>query len=131
MDKVKILVVDDEEATLKFVKNCIDRAIDCEVYEAENGDQAIAQMKANDFDLVVLDIKMSGMNGLDVMREVKKVKVLPDVLVVTGYDSVQLSHEVIDAGAVDYMPKPVFAENLMLKIKGILEKKGKYIEKQY
>ena len=69
---------------------------------------------------------MPEMSGLDVIREVKQHKELPDVLVVTAYDSTDVTKEALDLGALDYMPKPFELKTFQLKVKEILEKKGKY-----
>lgn len=129
MDKPKILVVEDEPETLTFIKQCIERVVECEVHLSGSGEDALDKIKNNEFDLVILDIKMPGLSGLDVMRMAKKEKKLPDTLVITGWDSAQVLGEVIKEGALDYMPKPIISAALKEKIKDILEKKGKYFEK--
>jgi len=129
MDKPKILVVEDEPETAGFIKKCVERVVECETQLSENGEDAFDKIKNNEFDLVILDIKMPGLSGIDVMRMVKKEKQLPDTLVITGWDSEQVLGEAIKEGALDYMPKPVISGTLKMKIKNILEKKGKYIGK--
>ncbi|MFH1768036.1 MAG: response regulator [Candidatus Omnitrophota bacterium] len=130
MDEVKILVVEDERGVLEVIKNCLLRFVQAQVFEADNAEEAIRVMKENDLDLVILDIKMPGKSGIDVMREVKETKELPDILVVTAYDSAAVAAQVIKEGAVDYMTKPIVAETLMLKVENILSPKGKYLEKK-
>jgi len=73
---------------------------------------------------------MPGLSGIDIMRKVKGEGTLPDILVTTAWDSVQIANEVIEEGAIDYISKPVILETIKLKVKNILEKKGKYIEKK-
>lgn len=130
MADVKIFIVEDEKETLRFIKNCLQRELLCDIDESMNGIDAIEKMKAQDFDLVILDLKMPGVNGLDVMREIKKIKKLPDILVVTAWDSDQVATTVIKEGALDYMPKPLIPEAFMIKVKTLLDKKGKYIPKK-
>ena len=130
MHELKILVVDDETETLEYLAKQIERFLKCAVYKSDSGQDAIDKMAGIDFDLVILDIKMPEVNGLDVMRETSKIKKLPDILVVTAWDSAEVVDEVIAAGAIDYIPKPVSSETLLEKVKTILEKKGKYIKKE-
>ena len=129
MDNPKILIVDDEIDILNIIKEYLQMIIECDVYESINGQDAIGKIKDNNFDLVILDIKMPGLSGLDVMKKIKSEENLPDILVTTAWDSVQVADEVISEGATDYIVKPVMLETLKLKIKNILDKKGKYIEK--
>ena len=129
MGKPKILIVEDEIPTLQRFKGLIDKLIECELYEATEGLGAAEKMKAIDFDLVVLDIKMPGLNGLDVIRQVKKEKPLPDILVVSGWDSTQVAQKLIEEGALDYLPKPLDLDIFILRVRHILEKKNMYIEK--
>ena len=72
---------------------------------------------------------MPEMNGFDVMEQVKAKKNLPDIIVVTGWDSQQVAQEAINKGASDYIPKPITFDALHLKIKSVLQKKGKYFLK--
>jgi len=129
MDRPRILVVDDELEVRKIIEEYLQDIIECNILESENGEDAITKIKTNSFDLVILDLKMPGISGLDVMRRVKEEGVLPDTLVTTAWDSIQIADEVVKEGAVDYISKPVMLETIRLKIKPILEKKDKYIEK--
>ena len=128
MDKPKILIVEDERDTIETIQSCLERAMGCQVYASESGEDAISKINQHDFDLVILDLKMPGLSGLDVMKQVKKEKALPDVLVITGWDSAQIATQVIQEGAIDYIPKPIVVDTLKLKVKDILTKKGKYTE---
>ena len=129
MDKPKILIVEDELDTMKMIKSSLERFMECQIMESGSGEDALNKIRNYNFDLVILDIKMPGLSGLDVMRQVKKEKKLPDILVTTGWDSAQVAGQVVKEGALDYIPKPITLDTLKIKIKNILEKKGKYIEK--
>jgi YesN/AraC family two-component response regulator len=124
-----ILIVDDETETVNELKYFINRIIEAKVDTAHNGTDGFNLIKDNDYDLVFLDIKMPGMNGLDVMRKIKAIKPLPDTLVITGYSDGDIAEESKEAGALGYIPKPIFLENFKRLIKDILSKKNKYIEK--
>ena len=116
MAEYKILVVDDEDETLRFLQRTLRRALKCPVDTAQSADEGIEKLLKNNYALVVLDIKMPGKSGLDFMREVKAKGELPKVLIVTGYDDESVLRETLDAGALDYIPKPVVSEQLILKI---------------
>lgn len=124
-----ILIADDEVQTVEDINYFLNRVIECRVDTADNGDKAYALMKKNDYDLVFLDLKMPGLSGMEVMKEIKKDKPLPDVMVVTGYDSSDVARKVVAEGAIEYIPKPLYLENFKTKVKTILKKKGKYFEK--
>lgn len=127
MDKVKILIVEDELETTRFLKRLLQTHIKCEIYEAVDGKDAIEKIKNDDFDLVILDLKMPGINGVDVVKTVKNYKTLPDIVVITAWDSPKVADDLIKEGALDYMVKPIAADHVMIKVKNILGKKGKCI----
>ncbi len=85
-------------------------------------------MEKKDYDLIFLDMKMPGMSGLDLMKKIKKIKPLPDILVITAYSDGDLAQQVKDEGALEYIPKPIFLQAFKNKIKEVLKKKGKYVE---
>lgn len=129
-DKIpSILIADDETQTIDELKYFLNRVIECKIDTAADGDKAYAAMKKNDYDLVFLDLKMPGMSGIEVMKTIKKEKTLPDIMVVTGYDSLEVARKVIEVGAIEYIPKPIYLENFKTKVKAFLIKKGKYFEK--
>ncbi len=130
LGKARILIVDDEADVRKMLKNCIHNFIECDIYECQDGDEALEKMVNMDFDLVILDVKMPGLSGMDVMEKVKELKNLPDTIILTAWDSIQIAQEVIRTGATDYIPKPVIADTIKMKIKDILSKKGKYFPKE-
>ncbi|MCP4653619.1 MAG: response regulator [Candidatus Omnitrophica bacterium] len=129
MDKAKILIVEDEQEVLAYFKGSLERKFFADIETAQDGRQAIDAIRNNDFDLVIMDLKMPQCNGLDVMRRVKKTKELPDTIIVTAYDSGFVSKEAKEVGAVDYIPKPLNMEVFLSKAKAILTAKGLFVEK--
>lgn len=129
MKDVKIIIVEDEVETTRFLKRLLQTRLKCEVYEAVDGKDAIDKIQKDDFDLVILDLKMPGINGVDVIKTIKNYKPLPDILIITAWDSPKVADDLIKEGALDYMVKPIEADHVMIKVKNILEKKGKYIIK--
>lgn len=118
----KLLIVDDEE----FVRESIAKAIDwkklgfSEVCQAENGLQALEVASKENPDLVLADIKMPFMNGLEFTENLKKVQ--PDVMVaiMTGYDDFKFAQKGIDLGVISYILKPVGVASLTEKMREIV-----------
>ncbi len=105
-DTPRILIVDDE---LNICQNCVkilSRAEDYEVSYALNGYEALKHMDAAPSDVLITDLKMSSMGGMELLRRVREAYPDTRVIVITGYASVSSSVEVMKMGAFDYLPKP-------------------------
>ena len=124
MENPKILIVEDDKETLELLISILGNFFGDLIEGTQGAEEALKLIKTNEYDLVILDIKLGELNGLDIIREVKKEKELPDILIVTAWDSKQVALEAIDAGALDYMPKPIDARIFVEKVKQILEKKN-------
>lgn len=129
MHYFRVLVVDDEkdfvEATVKRLKK---RGIDAE--GALSGERALELMKEKRFDVVLLDIKMpGGMDGIETLREIKKIAPITEVILLTGHASVESSIEGLKLGAFDYLLKPMKLEDLIKKLAEAFEKKDKQDQK--
>jgi YesN/AraC family two-component response regulator len=130
MPKAKILVVDDEQDVVTRLVSFIARKIDCSIEQATSGEEALSKLKSDTFDLVIIDIKMPGLSGIDVMREAKKFTPQTAFLAISGYDSHEIAGQALQAGAVDFVPKPQTPQAIELKIKDILGRMGKYEPKK-
>lgn len=124
--KSAILIVDDEESVRKSIKDFLEERISCEIYEAETGSGATELVKRKRIDLLILDIKMPGISGIDVIKKAKEL--VPDlaVIIMTKWDSTHVIDAAMKAGAVDYIPKPISMKVFGPKIKELLNKKGRY-----
>ena len=129
MDKPKIFIVDDEEDVRSKLKTYLSRHIACEIFEACDGREALETLKKESFDLILLDIKMPGISGLDVLKKAKEAYPDTDILVITAYDSPQVAGEVLKEGVVDYITKPSTREVIFAKICEVLKKRNKYLPK--
>ena len=129
MDHFSIWVVDDEEDfTETTVKRMQKRNIDS--VGVTSGEKALQLMKERLFDVVILDIRMpGGMDGIQTLREIKRLQPLAEVILLTGHASVETSIEGMKLGAFDYLLKPVKLEDLMIKIGEAFEKKTAHEEK--
>ena len=129
MHYFRVLVVDDEEDFVEAtVKRLNKRGIDAE--GVLSGEQALELMKKKRFDVVLLDIKMpGGMDGIETLREMKKIAPLTEVILLTGHASVESSIEGLKLGAFDYLLKPMKLEDLITKLAEAFEKKDKQDQK--
>ncbi|MBW1784422.1 MAG: response regulator [Deltaproteobacteria bacterium] len=129
MDAFRALVVDDEEDFLEtIVKRLNKRNID--TTGVTNGEDALELMKQKLFDVVILDIKMpGGMDGIEALREMKKIQPLAEVILLTGHASVETSIEGMKLGAFDYLLKPIKLEDLLVKLAQAFEKKDAHDQK--
>lgn len=100
-----ILVVDDEEAVLKlFQKILINKKYT--VLTANNGKVALEHIKMEKPNLVVLDLKLPDMSGIDVLRQIKRINKNIEVIIITGYGAVKTARAAMRLGAYDYITKP-------------------------
>ena len=105
MPTAKILVVDDEEIILL---SC-ERVLTEEGYEVQTrlrAEEALALLAEEPIDLILVDLKMPGMDGLEFLRAVKQAYPSISVIMITGYSTVESAVEAMKAGAIDYLPKP-------------------------
>jgi DNA-binding NtrC family response regulator len=118
----KILLVDDEVVfTTNMGKLLTNRGY--KVTAANSGDAAIQALEKEHFDVVVLDLKMPGMDGLATLKEIKKLGLFTETLILTGHGSIDTALEAIKLGAYDYLTKPCEIDDLMGKIEGAWQKK--------
>lgn len=115
-EPLKILIVDDE---LDLAATLVER-LDIRGFGAtavETGDAAIEQVRQNRFDVVVLDIKLKGEDGVDVMKRIKQINAKLPVILLTGHMSKEANEEGLKAGAIDYIIKPINIEDLVIKLR--------------
>jgi DNA-binding NtrC family response regulator len=111
-DKTRILVVDDEEV----VRLALARVLSsehCKVEAAWNGADALREIERHSFDVVLLDLRMPGMDGISVLKAIKEKRPEIEVIVVTGYPSLETAKEAIRHGAYDYLAKPVEPDRII------------------
>ena len=126
MDHFRALVVDDEQDFLETLGKRLDKR-NFDTTMVSSGEEAIEVMKKKVFDVVILDIKMPrGMDGIETLREIKKIQPLAEVILLTGHASLETSIEGMKLGAFDYLIKPIKLEELLAKMAKALEKRGSH-----
>ncbi|EKO39242.1 MAG: response regulator (CheY-like receiver, AAA-type ATPase and DNA-binding domain containing protein) [Solidesulfovibrio magneticus str. Maddingley MBC34] len=119
---LRVLAVDDEADFIEtLVKRFTYRQIP--VTAAGNGPDALALLERESFDVVILDMRMPGMDGLAVLQEIKKRHPLVEVIILTGHASVESGMQGMSLGAYDYVLKPVDFGELLEKAKKAYERK--------
>ena len=126
--KTRVLIVDDEE---EFVQALSERLImrDYDVTTSLRGEDAVEKVRDFNFDVVVLDVSMPGMNGVETLREVKKLKPLTEVIMLTGHATVDSAIDGMKLGALDYLIKPCETEELITKINKAHDRKAEHEER--
>jgi len=111
----KILLVDDEKTMVKYLsRRLINRGFDVSV--AYSGMSALEEVKKADFDLVLLDVLMPEMDGIETLKEIKKIKPTTEVILLTGHASVEAGIEGMKSGAFNYIMKPFDPNELVKEI---------------
>jgi diguanylate cyclase (GGDEF)-like protein len=114
-DKPEILVVDDDPMVREVVVESI-RAAGYDVDECGDGQEALDKNAARAYDLIVTDMRLPGMDGLTLIKKLKSEKSGTDVLVITGYGSIENAVECMKAGALEYLIKPFTVDQIQVAV---------------
>lgn len=118
----KILLVDDEEVFSRNMAKLL-TARGYKVRAVNSGDAAIRALEEEQVDVIVLDLKMPGMDGLATLKEIQKLGLFTQTLMLTGHGSIDSALEAMKLGAYDYLTKPCEIDELVAKIEGAWQKK--------
>jgi two-component system response regulator AtoC len=121
---MKLLAVDDEKVALASVQRLLKRRGIEDVDICENGREAVKRIKQNSYDVVLLDLLMPEIDGLNVLKEVRPFCPRTEFIMLTAVDDVTTAVKAIQLGAYDYLVKPVENERLVLTIERAYERKG-------
>ena len=105
LERPKILVVDDEQAVRDLLVKTLTMA-DYEVDTADDGASALERLKSSDYDLLITDLKMPGMDGLSVIRQARQQSMVLPIIIITGYSTEASAIEAINLGVSGYLTKP-------------------------
>jgi DNA-binding NtrC family response regulator len=119
---VRILIVDDEEIVIRSCRRILSDSM-FSVDSAQNGMEALRKVDESDYDLMVLDIMMPGIDGLEVLQQVKERHPDVDVIMVTGLSQIQTAVKAMKLGAFDYLPKPFDPDELKHVVDRALERR--------
>jgi len=117
---MKILLVDDNPNFLKYT----DRFLTKKGYEsvtAPSGEAALLKLTEQSVNLIITDLKMPGMSGIDLIHKLREIKNSTIVLIITGYGTIPTAIEALKAGAYDFLTKPYQAAELLTKLEEITE----------
>ena len=105
-EKTRILIVDDEEI-VRLSHRRVLAGEHCNVDVVANGHDALRKMEQQAFDVVLLDVRMPGMDGMAVLKTIKQNWPDSEVIIITGYPTVETAKEAVRLGAYDYLAKPI------------------------
>jgi len=120
--RAKILCIDDEEG----MREMLSFVLESEGYEvktADTGENGLMTLEEERFDMVITDMKMPGIDGVEVVKRLKQLDLTIQVIVITGYATLETAIGVLRYGAADYLKKPVNNEDLIISIENVLQKK--------
>ncbi len=125
----KVLLVDDEKDFLDIMSERM-QARGMTVKTADSADKAMAMLENESFDAIVMDFKMPGMDGIQALKNIKNQKPELQIILLTGYATVEKTVEAMKIGATDLLEKPADLEALAAKIKQAKTEKMLLVEKQ-
>ena len=117
----RILVIDDELDMLMLLRMIIEDNTDYEVETTNNPSEAVKMVMKNDYDLVISDLKMPGMDGLELFDEVKGMKPDLPLIIITAYGSLETADEAMRMGVADFITKPFRKDSILFTINRVLE----------
>ena len=120
----RILVVDDELDMLALLAMIISEKTDHKVTTTNNPLEVVQFVKERKCDLIISDLKMPGMDGIELISEIRKIDQYIPILVITAYGSIDSAGEAINKGAYDYITKPFRKEQILIAIDRALEWKN-------
>ena len=120
MSRIHVLVVDDEQDFLKLIKRRLTRR-NLDVDTASTGQEALDFLRDTPVDVVILDVRMPGLDGIETLKEIRKRHRGTAVIMLTGHGSMQSGIEGISHGAYDYILKPFSIDDLLERIRAACE----------
>lgn len=122
MEEFTVLLVDDEVEFLDvLVKRLRKRKLS--LLSASSGEEALRLVREHPVDVAVLDVKMPGMDGISVLKEIKNINASIEVIMLTGHANVEVALEGMELGAFDYLMKPVDFDELLYKLQDAYKKR--------
>jgi len=123
MAKEKILIVDDDDGVREMLAEFFD-VLGFQAVVACNGEEALALLEKHEVSIVISDIKMPVMDGIEMLKRIKKERADLDVILITGYEPDYSRNLVKEAGASDYVCKPFNIDVIERKVRSLMEKRN-------
>lgn len=123
VEEIRVHLVDDEVEFLETLEKRL-RKRNLQVSCSHSGGAALEFLVAHPVDVVVLDVKMAGMSGIQTLREIKRKSPLVEVIMLTGHANIEVAIEGMELGAFDYLMKPVDIDDLLFKVQDAHKKKS-------
>ena len=121
MKDKSVLIVDDEKNILLTLSQSLE-ALQLETDTAANGEEALAKLKEKEFGLILLDIRMPGMDGMEVLRRVREIRPDIRIIMITAYGTIELAVEAMKLGAVDFIQKPFSPEEIRELVSRVMDR---------
>ena len=125
---VRVLIVDDEQDFAEMLALRL-QEVGQKVLTAHSGRSCLERLKEETIDVVILDILMPGMNGIDTLKEIKRHFPIVEVIMLTGHGTIQTAVEGMKQGAYDYLLKPADFKELLAKLDGARKRKDEQEER--
>jgi DNA-binding NtrC family response regulator len=128
MNDFRVLFVDDEVDFLDtLLKRMRKRSVN--VSGVKSGEDALEWLSGNIADVVVLDVRMPGMDGIETLRAIKKLNPLVEIIMLTGHANLEVARKGMELGAFDYLMKPIDIDELLYKVQDACKKKSIHEQK--
>lgn len=121
-NKNRVLIVDDDETVRTAFRRSLE-GMSCAVAAARDGEEALQTMEQSPFDVILLDMRMPGQDGLSVLRTIKQKWPESEVVIITGYPTVDTAKQAVQLGAFDYVAKPVGPQDVINVTDGAFTRK--------
>lgn len=121
--QAKVLVIDDDEGVRRAYQRSL-QTVHCDVEAVSNGEDALRMLAHRRFDVLLLDLRMPGMDGMSVLQAAKQTAPASQVIVITGYPTVESAKQAVRLGAYDYLAKPVGPADVIKATTGALTQKA-------
>jgi len=119
---MRILLVEDEKGVANFIRKGLEEEF-YSIDHARDAEEALLFLESNNYDMIILDVMMPGMNGFDLCKAIRQKKIQSPVLMLTARDSVKDKVRGLDSGADDYLTKPFSFEEFLARVRALLRRK--------
>ncbi|MCK8817962.1 response regulator [Natroniella sulfidigena] len=124
----KVLVIDDEKNIRITLTKCLEK--DYEVVTAVNGEDGLEKIEEGDFEIILLDMKLPGIDGMEVLKKIEELDSEASVIMITGFGTVKTAVEAMKLGALDYLRKPFSSDEIRGVVQEVLERRTSKLQEE-